>query len=167
MEKTIKVFIQGETDWLIFDYNQSLIDGLICNNLDRDFTSGTLGQLLDGDPITPLTQGQRERIGGILAKYVANLNSYQMARQADNPALFITTFRSSKPKKKGYLTRVAGIRSSDPSDPDSSLETNEKVYFAFLGILGVNPVYSQDRYDRDSTFHELNSRAQIVARHSL
>ena len=165
--ENITVDIHGETDWLRFSYDKVALAALKNPSENMPLLGASLGQLLDGDPMVPLTQEKELEICELLARYIANLNSYNTMLSYGFKSMVITVFRTKTEQVEGYTIRVAGVVKDDFNDvtvfvDGVPVEATYGPHFILLDLLRSTSCIYKEKYHPDSTFHLLMQQVKNI-----
>lgn len=156
----ITVDIQGETDWVRFSYDTTKLDSLKSHAENLPLLGKQLGSLLDGDPVKELSEERKSKVSELLARYVANLKSYQVMLSEGYQSLMITVFRN----KSGYSIRVAGLFPEDLNETtvfvNGMPEPLHSHHFLLLSLMRKSSHLYTEKYHKKSIFHDFIRQAE-------
>jgi hypothetical protein len=165
--KKITVLIQGETDWLRFSFDTNKLDLLKNSTQNLGLLGALMGQILDGSKLFELSTNKKQKVQELLARYVANLASYEQMLETGWLTLVITSLRIKDGKRKGYETRVAGILELDFDNISvifDNIEVPEEPMFfkhiILLYCLSESWSFYTGKYDQKSIWHDLIRQAR-------
>ena len=145
---TIRVFIQGETDWMFYDFSKTELASLKIPHEQMPLLGSQIGQMLDTNHFDEISVERKKDISELLSKYVANLNACQLALRDGHEEIYITSFKIHKDGNSGYTTRVAGVkRKAAVSDIGRFITLRQ--------LMEKNEFYKNDAYSATSVFHIL------------
>jgi hypothetical protein len=129
-----------------------------------------MGILLNDDPIKELPIERKLEVKKLLARYIANSNTFSKMLELNMCSIFITSLMSvDKNNKRGYSTRIAGVMKDHISTailihPDSNDKLMDALgnydigYTVLLKLLSTNSSYNNDKYDAESLYHSMKSQ---------
>jgi hypothetical protein len=165
--ENIIVDIHGETDWVRFSFDPKAL-ALLKNPQENLAKLGfQLGKLLDGDPAKPLSEERESNISVLLARYVANLKSYETMLAKEYKSMMITVFKTTKEKLTGYTIRVAGMLPDDLNEVHVFINgmpmPNLVHHFMLLVLMNQSSAFYTENYHKGSFYHDLMRQAKEMA----
>jgi hypothetical protein len=164
----ITVVIQGEADWLKFNFIPDELERLKKHTTNLALLGALMGEILDGSQVKVLSDEKKEKVERLLARYVANLQTYELMLVSDSRTMIITTFRIRDGKRTGYGTRVAGIMKESLDNIaifiDGLPTPLEPHFMLLLDFISQSEPYAKESksYDRKSIFHDLIRQAKLM-----
>ena len=162
--KNITVFIQGETDYIWFDYSiEELNFHLENSEINHYEISIQLAQLLDGDLYTELSMDKKAIVQVLLAQYVSKLDSYKTMLLTDCKSIMLTAFRTIT----GYSIRVAGLTKHNINDATlfvagMPFKIPAQIILLLHFMKQTQHLY-QEKYLPTSAFHRLMRQANQIS----
>jgi hypothetical protein len=165
--RKITVDIHGETDWLRFSFDTTKLDALNNSSVNSSSLGNQLGRLLNDDPVNELSELKKSEVSELLAKYVANLKSYQIMLSEGYQSLMITVCRIKNGSSSDYAIRVAGMLTEDLNETTLFVngipEPLHSHHFVLLHLLKKSSHLYTEKYHKKSTFHDLIRQSNLTS----